>query len=72
MEAREKRRRGIEVVPTRITEKCTNCMACIRLLGCPAIVAEGGKVRIDENSCAACGLCISVCPYDAIEGSCAE
>lgn len=72
VDAREKRRRGIEVVPTRITEKCTNCMACIRLLGCPAIVAEGGKVRIDENSCAACGLCISVCPYDAIEGSCAE
>jgi len=47
-------------------------MACIRLLGCPAIAVEEGKVRIIENSCAACGLCISVCPYDAIEGSCAE
>jgi indolepyruvate ferredoxin oxidoreductase alpha subunit len=72
MDVREKRRRGIEAVPTRITEKCTNCMACIKLLGCPAIVVDEGNVRIDENSCAGCGLCISVCPYNAMEGSCAE
>jgi len=72
MAVREKRRRGIKVEPTRITDKCTNCMACIKLLGCPAIVAEEGKVKIDEDSCTACGLCISVCPYNAIEGSCAE
>lgn len=72
MAVREKRRRGIKVEPTRITDKCTNCMACIKLLGCPAIVVEEGKVKIDEDSCTACGLCISVCPYGAIEGSCAE
>jgi indolepyruvate ferredoxin oxidoreductase alpha subunit len=72
MAIREKRRRGIKVEPTRINDKCTNCMACVKLLGCPAIVVEEGKVKIDENSCAACGLCISVCPYNAIEGSCAE
>jgi indolepyruvate ferredoxin oxidoreductase alpha subunit len=72
MYAREKRRRGVEAAPARVTEKCTNCMACIKVLGCPAIVVEEGKVRIDENSCAACGLCVSVCPYGAIEGSCAE
>ncbi len=72
MAVREKRQRGIKVEPTRITDKCKNCMACIRLLGCPAIIVEEGKVKIDEDSCAACGLCISVCPYGAIEGSCAE
>jgi indolepyruvate ferredoxin oxidoreductase alpha subunit len=72
MAVREKRRRGIKVEPTRITDKCTNCMACIKLLGCPAIVVEEGRVKIDENSCTACGLCISVCPYNAVEGSCAE
>jgi indolepyruvate ferredoxin oxidoreductase alpha subunit len=72
MEAREKRRKGIKVESARITEKCTNCMACIKLLGCPAIVVEEDRVRIDENSCAACGLCVSVCPYGAIEGSCEE
>ena len=72
MDARKKRREGIQAVPARITEKCTNCMACIKLLGCPAIVVEEGEVRIDEDSCADCGLCISVCPYKAIDGSCAE
>jgi indolepyruvate ferredoxin oxidoreductase alpha subunit len=72
MTIREKRRRGLKVERIRINDKCTNCMACIKLLGCPAIVVEEGKVKIDENSCAACGLCVSVCPYGAIEGSCAE
>jgi indolepyruvate ferredoxin oxidoreductase alpha subunit len=72
MAVREKRQRGIKVEPTRITDKCTNCMACVKLLGCPAIFVEEGKVKIDEDSCTACGLCISVCPYGAIEGSCAE
>jgi indolepyruvate ferredoxin oxidoreductase alpha subunit len=72
MDAREKRRKGVKIVPAAITDKCTNCLACIKLLGCPAILIEEEKVRIDENSCSACGLCISVCPYNAIAGSCAE
>jgi indolepyruvate ferredoxin oxidoreductase alpha subunit len=72
MDAKDKRRSGIKIVPARITDKCNNCMACIKLLGCPAIVMEEGKVKINADSCAACGLCISVCPYNAIEGSCAE
>ena len=72
MDARDKRRRGVKIVPSKITDKCTNCMACVKLLGCPALIVDEGKVKIDENSCAACGLCISVCPYKAIEGSCAE
>jgi len=72
MDVREKRRKGMALARSRITEKCTNCMACIKLLGCPAMLVDEGKVRIDENSCAACGLCVSVCPYGAVEGSCAE
>jgi indolepyruvate ferredoxin oxidoreductase alpha subunit len=68
VDIREKRRRGTKIVPYRINEKCTNCMACIRLLGCPALVLEDGKVGIDEGLCTACGLCVSVCPYGAIEG----
>jgi indolepyruvate ferredoxin oxidoreductase alpha subunit len=72
MDSREKRRKGTDIKPSRVSEKCTNCMACIKLLGCPAIVVEEGRVRIDENSCAACGLCVSVCPFGAIEGNCAE
>jgi len=64
---REKRRKGIETVPLKISGKCANCMACIRLLGCPALIVENGKVLIDEAFCTACGLCASVCPYSAIE-----
>jgi len=72
MDLRERRRKGLAVKPSKITDKCTNCMTCVRMLGCPAIVVEEGKVRIDENACTACGLCISICPFGAIEGSCAE
>lgn len=71
MDLREKRRMGIKIVRAKITDKCTNCMACIKLLGCPAIFLDD-KVTIDENTCTGCGLCISICPYEAIEGSCAE
>jgi indolepyruvate ferredoxin oxidoreductase alpha subunit len=71
--SREKRRMGANVVPFRTAaDKCTDCMACVRLLGCPALVVEDRKVRIDEILCAACGLCASVCPYNAIEGSCEQ
>jgi indolepyruvate ferredoxin oxidoreductase alpha subunit len=64
---REKRRKGLEIVPFKVNEKCTNCMACIKLLGCPAIILKEDKtVAIDENLCIGCGLCANVCPYDAI------
>ena len=72
MDARERRRAGVEAVSARISDKCTDCMSCIKLLACPAIIVEEGKPKIDENVCTGCGLCISVCPYKAIEGSCAE
>lgn len=72
MDLREKRRRGIKATPAKITDKCTNCMACIKLLACPAIGVEEEKAVINEAFCTGCGLCISVCPYGAIQGSCAE
>jgi indolepyruvate ferredoxin oxidoreductase alpha subunit len=64
---REKRRKGLEIVPFRINEKCTNCMACIKLLGCPAIILKEDKtVAINEDICVGCGLCANICPYNAI------
>jgi indolepyruvate ferredoxin oxidoreductase alpha subunit len=67
MVVRERRRKGAALGFYKITENCTNCMACIRLLGCPALVVEDGKVNINEVLCTACGLCASVCPYKAVE-----
>ena len=72
MVARERRRKGLKAEPAKITAKCENCMTCVKLTGCPAILVEGGKVRICETCCTACGLCVSVCPHNAIEGKCAE
>jgi len=59
--------------------KCTACMICVR--ECPDHVLridtsakpEGGK-RIDAyvyevGACMMCGLCVSACPFDAIEMS---
>ncbi|MCJ7470291.1 indolepyruvate ferredoxin oxidoreductase subunit alpha [Candidatus Bathyarchaeota archaeon] len=65
---RDRRRKGITVKAFRITDKCTDCMTCIKLLGCPALIIENGKVHIQETLCTACGLCASVCPYKTIEG----
>jgi indolepyruvate ferredoxin oxidoreductase alpha subunit len=66
MVSRERRHKGVRTIPCKITDRCTNCLACIKLLGCPALVVEDEKVRIDEALCTACGLCVSVCPYNAI------
>lgn len=47
-------------------EKCINCKKCIRELGCPAIVLENGKVKIEKSLCFGCGICGQVCPCNAI------
>ena len=68
MEQREKRKRGEKTVPYYIDQdKCNvKCDACIKLLGCPAIITENGKTLIDSSLCTGCGICAQVCPYNAI------
>ena len=49
-----------------ITDKCKKCKVCMRL-GCPAITLKGDSVTIDTTQCNGCGLCVNVCPFNAIE-----
>jgi TPP-dependent indolepyruvate ferredoxin oxidoreductase alpha subunit len=50
-EQREKRRRKEKVIPCVIDQdKCDACDACIKLLGCPAIIKENDKVLIDGSA----------------------
>jgi indolepyruvate ferredoxin oxidoreductase alpha subunit len=65
---REKRRKGIKAEPIKVTEKCNNCMVCVKLTGCPALVPKEGKLTIDETLCTACALCVAICPYKALQG----
>lgn len=47
-------------------DRCRKCKACMRL-GCPAIEAAGGTMRVNPALCAGCGLCASVCAFGAME-----
>lgn len=48
-----------------INDNCKKCKICMKL-GCPAISLDGDSVRIDATQCNGCGLCLNVCPFNAI------
>lgn len=50
-----------------VEETCVGCKQCIRELGCPAIVIEQGRVKIEPSLCFGCGLCSQVCKFQAIK-----
>jgi len=68
IEQREKRKRGEKTVPYYIDQEGCNpkCQACIKLLGCPAIVREESETVIDSSLCNGCGICALVCYRKAI------
>ncbi len=50
-----------------VTENCKKCKMCMKL-GCPAISeTSDGSIKIDLTQCNGCGLCMNVCPFDAIK-----
>jgi indolepyruvate ferredoxin oxidoreductase alpha subunit len=53
--------------PTVNAKVCTNCKACIKAIGCPALVVRNEQVTIDTTLCYGCNLCIHLCPFKAIE-----
>ncbi len=48
-----------------LTDACTGCLRCMKI-GCPCIIKEDKKVRINAAQCVGCNLCASVCPSGAI------
>ena len=42
---------------------------CIEALACPAVVREGDEVRINNEDCQSCGLCVAYCPSSAIRAN---
>lgn len=67
LDLQRKRKIGEKNIPCRIErEKCNDCMACVKLLGCPGLIVKDGKVDIDETLCVGCGVCLQICPLKAI------
>ena len=63
--------KGVKRLPAVQVEqdRCIGCRACMKI-GCPAVSFAGGKAHIDETLCVGCGLCVGLCPKNAIkEGS---
>ena len=46
-------------------EKCIGCKRCLGV-GCPAVLVENKKAKIDRNQCVGCTVCAQVCPMKAI------
>ncbi|MCS7107192.1 MAG: indolepyruvate ferredoxin oxidoreductase subunit alpha [Acidilobaceae archaeon] len=48
-------------------DRCRACTICYNLFACPAILSsQDGKAKIDPSLCTGCGVCVDVCPFDAI------
>ena len=48
-------------------EECER--TCIEALACPALTREGDIVRINQEDCQSCSLCVNYCPSDAIRSN---
>lgn len=60
---------GVRVNPRKCPgfEGCER--TCVEALACPAIVREGDGVKVNQEDCQSCGLCVHYCPSAAVKGS---
>jgi indolepyruvate ferredoxin oxidoreductase alpha subunit len=51
-----------------ISEECNGCMYCVDFFECPALKPDKDAelVMIDRTLCIDCGVCVQVCPREAI------
>lgn len=57
-----------ELIHYSINENCTGCQLCLR--NCPSEAIAGEKKKrhiIDPDKCTKCGVCRSVCHFEAVE-----
>jgi indolepyruvate ferredoxin oxidoreductase alpha subunit len=58
-----------EKFEVRVSEECDDCGFCHQRFECPAMVRndETQKTEVNPVLCAHCGVCLQICPRDAIE-----
>lgn len=57
-----------ERIRVHVTDDCTSCSFCLERFECPALYYDDdlGRVNVNRSICVDCGLCIQVCPQNAI------
>ena len=58
-----------QCIPNFNEDKCNGCKKCTIEKQCPinACKVEDGILKINEEICIHCGLCVGKCPFDSIE-----
>jgi TPP-dependent indolepyruvate ferredoxin oxidoreductase alpha subunit len=52
--------------PREVKDECNACGVCVKAFGCPAIALSKDHAEIDATLCWGCGVCETVCPFDAV------
>ena len=52
--------------PREVKDECNACGVCVKAFGCPAISLTSEHAQIDATLCYGCGVCETVCPFDAV------
>ncbi len=61
--------KGLKLLKPRaftVTDKCLDHRDCINDIACPSFYLDGGRVRIDADTCVGCAVCAQICPENAI------
>lgn len=66
LEARNKRKSGSWKKVMINTDFCSMCEICIQDFSCPAIFKTKDLIQIDSSMCDGCGVCINICPAQAM------
>ncbi len=58
-----------EKIPVTVSDECDDCGFCHMRFECPAMIQdkENEKTEINKVLCADCGVCMQICPRNAIE-----